>query len=337
MAGKNTVTLTFAGDTAKLESSFDKVGASAKEMDTKVRTSGEGFDTFGEKIGDQERRWQGLRSSITGTTDTASGFGAIMKGDLLGGSVLVAGGLADLAQGFADTLVPLVKVVATTVAHTTAMVAHAVASKVVRGATLAWAAAQQVLNVAFWMSPIGLVIAAIVVLVAVVVIIATKTRWFQAIWKVAWGAIKTAAEAVWNWLKKVPGWIATAFSKVSDAITKPFKAAFNYIADAWNNTVGALSFHVPSWVPGIGGKGWDVPNIPKFHTGGVVPGAPGSEMLAILQAGERVTPAGGGGATVIEIHSGGSRLDDLLVEILSRAIRTNHNGNVQAALGTTRG
>jgi hypothetical protein len=70
-----------------------------------------------------------------------------------------------------------------------------------------------------------------------------------------------------------------------------------------------------------------------MHTGGIVPGAPGTETLRILQAGERVTPSSrAGDRTVIEIRSDGTRLGDLLVELLARSIRVR-GGNVQAILG----
>jgi hypothetical protein len=49
-----------------------------------------------------------------------------------------------------------------------------------------------------------------------------------------------------------------------------YKGLFNGIADIWNNTVGKLSFKIPGWVPGIGGKGFEVPNIPKLAEGGIV-------------------------------------------------------------------
>jgi len=62
-----------------------------------------------------------------------------------------------------------------------------------------------------------------------------------------------------------------------DGITKYFetvfgiyKSIFNGIASLWNNTVGKLSFKVPSWVPGLGGKGFSVPNIPMLAEGGIV-------------------------------------------------------------------
>lgn len=83
--------------------------------------------------------------------------------------------------------------------------------------------------------------------------------------------------------------IGDAFRGLADIIQAPFKAAFNAIARLWNRTVGKLSFKAPSWVPfGIGGKGFDVPDIPTFHTGGVVPGPKGSEQMIMALAGERV-------------------------------------------------
>ncbi len=195
-------------------------------------------------------------------------------------------------------------------------------------------AAQWAWNAAQLASPVTWIILAIVALVAVIVLIATKTDWFQRAWRASWGWIKDAAANTWDFLKKIPGWLGTAFSVVAKAITAPFRAAFNFIADAWNHTIGSLSWSVPGWVPFIGGNTINVPNLPKFHSGGVVPGAPGSEQLAILQAGETVTPAGAAPALVI--RSGGAALDDLLVEVLSRAVR-DRGGNVQVVLGGGRG
>jgi len=49
-----------------------------------------------------------------------------------------------------------------------------------------------------------------------------------------------------------------------------YKGIFNGIATAWNNTVGKISFEIPSWVPKIGGKGFSVPQIPMLAQGGIV-------------------------------------------------------------------
>jgi hypothetical protein len=57
-----------------------------------------------------------------------------------------------------------------------------------------------------------------------------------------------------------------------------YKAIFNGIATLWNNTIGKLSFEVPKWVPGLGGKGFEVPNIPMLAAGGIVT----SPQLALI-------------------------------------------------------
>ena len=196
--------------------------------------------------------------------------------------------------------------------------------------TKIWTAVQTAFNVVMALNPVGLVILAVVALVAIIVLIATKTTWFQTIWRVAWGGIKAAALAVWDWLKGLPGMLGKAFGKLADIITAPFRMAFNAIAKLWNSTIGKLSFSVPDWIPGLGGKGFSMPKLPTFHSGGVVPGSPGTEVLALLQAGERVTPAGGsGGATTVHLIIEGTGL----LKGLRREIRTQ-GGNVQLVLGS---
>lgn len=192
-------------------------------------------------------------------------------------------------------------------------------------------AAQWLWNAAQLASPLTWIIIAVGALIAAIVLIATKTTWFQDIWSAAWGWIKDAAAAVWDWISDkfewfnsvllnvgktirqhfgaawnwvkdtavgVWNWFADLPNKfwkmmrgVGDSIVGVFKWAFNFVADIWNNTIGRISIDIPGWVPVIGGKTFSAPKIPKFHNGGVVPGAPGQEMLAILQAGETVTSA----------------------------------------------
>ncbi len=220
-------------------------------------------------------------------------------------------------------------------------------------------AAQWLWNLAVAASPIGLIVLGIAALVAGIVWVATKTTWFQTIWSAVWDgillylnvakqvwstvfdAIGAYAGWVWGLYKKafqgivdagswlldqitsIPAKIGSAFKAVYGFVTAPFRMAFNFVADAWNNTVGKLSWTVPKWVPLVGGNSISAPKLPKFHAGvGRVPGPPGSEMLAILQAGETVSAAtGGSGRQVIEIRGDGSRVGDALVELLAGAIR----------------
>lgn len=59
-----------------------------------------------------------------------------------------------------------------------------------------------------------------------------------------------------------------------------------------NSSAGKFRLHHP-----VGGEPW---HVEPFHSGGIVPGPRGSEMLALLEAGERITPAGGDGAVALD-------------------------------------
>jgi hypothetical protein len=210
-------------------------------------------------------------------------------------------------------------------ANTIGMVASKVASVASAGATKAWAAAQWIMNSALLASPLTWVVVAIAAIVAIIVLIATKTDWFQKGWRAAWGWIKSAASNTWDFLKKIPGWIQTAFGKVANFIIAPYRAAFNGIARLWNNTIGQLSWSVPSWVPLIGGNSISVPHLPTFHAGGTVPGVVGTAVPILAMAGEHVTSVAGssggddGGWVTVR--------GDALIDQLTRMIATHVSGS----------
>lgn len=322
----NQVTLTFAGDTQKVEQSFDRVGASAKHMGDQVAESGDGFRKAGEAADEVDTKAMGFRDTLTGVQDTMGGVAALSKGPTLDGFVLLGTGIGDLGSGFYNFLIPALQAAkASTIAQTVAQKAAAVGSKI-------WAAAQWVMNSALWASPITWIVAGIIALIAVIVLIATKTDWFQRAWRASWSWIKTAASNTWEFLKKIPGWIQSAFSKIAGFITAPYRAAFNYIARAWNNTIGQLSWSVPSWVPFIGGNSISVPHLPQFHSGGIVPGVMGTPTVALLQAGERVgSVASSGGSAPVLLGSDGSKLGDALIELIASAM--GRRGGRGSALG----
>ncbi|WP_051723830.1 hypothetical protein [Micromonospora chokoriensis] len=250
-----------------------------------------------------------------------------------------------------------------------ATIAGAAATAIATAAQWAWNIAIMVAT-----SPITLVVAGIALLVAGIVWVATQTTWFQDIWAVAWAGIKAAAEFVFNWIVGgwkwvfktlttgvrawwdlfsgfwsgvgrmagrfldytigLPGRIGKAFLKIAGYISTPFRNGFNAIARAWNNTVGRLSWTVPGWVPGLGGNSISAPHLPTFHSGGRVPGTPGTPVPILALAGEEISSrsASGGGSATLIIDSAGSQLDLLLLEVLRRAIG-KRGGNVQVVLG----
>lgn len=135
-----------------------------------------------------------------------------------------------------------------------------------------------------------------------------------------------AGEALFSLFRKA----GTALGGVFDSLWSGFKTNINRIIDAWNR----LEFRIG------GGKvfGMDIPsvtlgtpNIPKFHTGGVMPGAPGSEGLALLQAGETVIPAGQGGSVNLVLTAGsGSDFEKLMAALITRLVRTGQLKLVRA-------
>lgn len=119
--------------------------------------------------------------------------------------------------------------------------------------------AQAALNFVMAANPIGVVIVAIMALVAAFVVAYNKSETFREIIQTLFGAIKTGVEFSVNAIK---GYL--------EFVLGFYKTIFNALANLWNNTIGKLSFTFPSWVPGLGGKGFSVPKIPMLAEGGIV-------------------------------------------------------------------
>lgn len=156
---------------------------------------------------------------------------------------------------------------------------------VVRAATAVWTAVQWLLNVAMLANPIGLIILAVVALVAIIVLIATKTTWFQTIWKVVWGAVKTAALAVWKWIRDVL-WekgIKLYFNLmigIAKAVWNAIKLYFGFWQGMLRKVIG--------WVSGL----WTGARDRLGKLVGFVKGLPGRIMKALGNVGRMLFNAG---------------------------------------------
>jgi hypothetical protein len=182
-------------------------------------------------------------------------------------------------------------IAAAVVVANAAITAWGVATKVFTGIQMAF-------NAVMAMNPITLIVIAVAALVAGIVLAYKHFDAFRNIVDTVGRAIKTGFLIYFEVIKTE-----------AQILYNVFKAVFNGIATIWNNTIGKLSFSVPSWVPGIGGKGFDVPNIPMLANGGIVT----SPTLAMIgeKGPEAVIPlsgpnAGGGlGGTNVTIHVNG--------------------------------
>lgn len=199
-------------------------------------------------------------------------------------------------------------------------------SKVATAATNGLAAAKRGLGIAtrFALGPVGLLIGAAALLTAGLVLAYNRSETFRNIVDRAFAAVGRAAgtmrELIGAALGKIQDLLSNfnlaSFSakwdKVKEAgsgalngIKEVARSAFNGIASLWNSTVGKLSFTIPSWVPKIGGNGWDVPDIPMLAAGGIV----NSATLALIgEAGpeaviplDRLGEMGGGGLVRVEL------------------------------------
>lgn len=171
-------------------------------------------------------------------------------------------------------------------------------------------------NAAMALNPIVLITAGIAALIALLVVAYKRFEGFREVVDGVFGFLKTAVMA----------WVAVIKIQF-DIVATVFKTLFNGIATLWNNTFGKLSFKVPGWVPGIGGKGFDVPNIPMLAEGGIVM----NPTLALIgEAGaEAVIPldrmndfGGGGGGVTINVNGGDPQA---VVDALRKYYRQNGN------------
>jgi gas vesicle protein len=214
----------------------------------------------------------------------------------------------------------------------------------VNGAIKAWEAAtkaftvvQTALNVVLNMNPIGLVIIAIVALVAALVLAYQHSETFRNIVKAAFEKVKEVVGDVIDFFKdalelgnKAMKGFQTAAEAVGKFVGSAFKimagvikAEINGVISVVNMAIRALNkIHVsiPDWVPLVGGKsfGIDLDTIPLLAEGGIV----NRPTLAMIgEAGpEAVVPLSkmggmGGGSIVINVAGSVIQEKDLAITV----------------------
>lgn len=116
-----------------------------------------------------------------------------------------------------------------------------------------------------------------------------------------WDGIKTAGTTGWETIKgawtEASSWFSTnvitpiseGFKGLVNGVIGFFEGLGNAGVGAINNVIGGLngvSFDVPDWVPGIGGKqfGFDIPNVPTINLPRLAEGAvlPGGHPFAAI-------------------------------------------------------
>ena len=210
-------------------------------------------------------------------------------------------------------------IAATILTLNAAMKVYAAAQMIVNGVVT-------VFNALLLANPLTLIALAIVAFIAVLAALYFK---FESVRKV----VDTVFQGMLKGGKAVFDGLTTYFT----AIFNIYKSLFNGIAKLWNGTVGKLAFNIPSWVPVIGGKGFEVPEIPMLGDGGIVTGP----TLALIgeRGPEAVVPlsgrgGGGMGNYTININGGlgsSAEIGTAVVNAIRAFNRQNGPANIAVA------
>lgn len=139
-------------------------------------------------------------------------------------------------------------------------------------------------------------------------------------------------QGLWNGIKSMGGWLSsTLIGWARDLIPGPIAKALGIASPS-----KVMATVVGRWIPAgvVDGIKSGQGALDQAMTTLVQPPSSSAAMGVGRQMAPSVAPltSGTGGMPVLEIHSGGSKLDDLLVEFLRRAVRVR-GGNVQIVLG----
>lgn len=232
---------TFRGAWANLKTAMARIGANVmtpilgalREAFVKITPM---IDQFGKAIGPAVDAF-------------AKGLGPALKtvGHVLG---IIAPYIAPLVAGF---------------------IAYKAVMLPIKVATMAWAAAQMILNAVMKANPLGLIIAGVTALIAGFVLMYKRVGWFKDFVDGAFSLIKavvknvvewfkTAVPAAWEWIKAAAAntvnaivaawnWLVDAGKNTVNALV----AAWQWVRDAWNNTVNFIVSYLRSLVDFYGG------------------------------------------------------------------------------------
>ena len=290
MSGLRSIGIRFTGESKDLDTASDKA---AKGL-TRVGDSAENLDDKGSKATDS----LGALSSgfeLVGLEGYAAGLqSAAMATDFLSGVGTGLNLIMELQS------VKFIRAKVATIAHTVAQKAAAAGAKV-------WAATQWLLNAALTANPIGLVVLAIVALVAIFILAWKRSAtfraivtgalngvlavaravasfftntfapWISGVWsRFSSGAVSakngivSAFNAVVGFVRGLPGRISSAASGMWGGITSAFRSAINWIIGRWNGlhfSIPGVDTHIPG-VGTVGGFTLSTPNIPYLAKGG---------------------------------------------------------------------
>jgi len=124
--------------------------------------------------------------------------------------------------------------IGTSIGETLALRAMYLGSAIASGVMTA---AQWLLNAALTANPIGVVVMAVAALVGAIILIATKTTWFQTIWQYMTSSLAAAWRWLWNTiLAPIIRFVLNGFASITDGIASMLNTLSNIPGFGWAKT-----------------------------------------------------------------------------------------------------
>jgi hypothetical protein len=181
-------------------------------------------------------------------TENFGGFGKAAGDTTEGQLAKFTLGIAELKEGIGAALIPVLDAVLPLVNKFAKWAQDNPEFFTAIGVALAAIAVAIVaINVAMSINPITAIAIGIGLVAAAAVVAYKKFETFRTIVDNVFGAIR--------W------WASNVVIPIFQGLLSAAQIAFKGIAAIWNNTVGRLSFTIPDWVPGLGGKSFSMPKI----------------------------------------------------------------------------
>ncbi|WP_432051268.1 hypothetical protein [Streptomyces xiamenensis] len=174
-----------------------------------------------------------FQSSIRGlTTSLASGLGPILQ-SVAGWAADNEGAVTALAVGLGAAAVAVAGITAALRIYQGIMAA-------IRIATMIWTGIQWALNAAMWANPFGLVVLAVLALIAVIAAVIIYWDEIVAVVSAAWDAIVDGTQAAWDWLVGIVEaaweWLVDLFQSVHPVgiITSHWETIQRATGEVWD-------------------------------------------------------------------------------------------------------